>query len=56
MTESSGGQLLYQLRRPWADGSVALLLEPLEFLERLAILVLASGLLDSAARRRLVMA
>jgi len=39
LTETSGGQLLYQLRRPWADGSVALLLTPLELLERLAALV-----------------
>ena len=39
LTETSGGQLLYQLRRPWADGSVALLLTPLERLERLAALV-----------------
>jgi hypothetical protein len=29
LTESSGGQLLYQFRRPWSDGSTALLLEPL---------------------------
>jgi hypothetical protein len=39
LTESSGGQLLYQFRRPWRDGSTALLLEPLELLERLAALV-----------------
>jgi Putative transposase len=39
LTESSGGQLLYQFRRPWSDGSTALLLEPLELLERLAALV-----------------
>jgi Putative transposase len=38
-TESTGGQLLYQFRRPWRDGSTALLLEPLELLERLAALV-----------------
>lgn len=30
LTETAGGQLLYQLRRPWADDSIALLLEPLE--------------------------
>jgi len=34
VTETSGGQLLYQRRRPWADGSVALLLEPLELSTR----------------------
>jgi hypothetical protein len=39
LTESSGGQLLYPLRRPWSDGSTALLLDPLELLERLAALV-----------------
>ena len=30
LTESTGGQLLYQFRRPWSDGSTALLLDPLE--------------------------
>jgi Putative transposase len=39
LTESTGGQLLYQFRRAWSDGSTALLLEPLELLERLAALV-----------------
>jgi Putative transposase len=39
LTESSGGQLLYQFRRPWRDGSTALVLEPLELLKRLAALV-----------------
>jgi hypothetical protein len=39
LTESSGGQLLYQFRRPWSDGSIALLLDPAELLERLAVLV-----------------
>jgi hypothetical protein len=39
LTESSGGQLLYEFRRPWSDGSTALLLDPLELLERLAALV-----------------
>jgi hypothetical protein len=39
LTESTDGQLVYQFRRPWRDGSTALLLEPLELLERLAALV-----------------
>ena len=39
LTESPGGQLLYQFRRPWRDGSTALLLDPLELLGRLAALV-----------------
>jgi hypothetical protein len=43
LTESTGGQLLYQFRRPWRDGSTALLLDPLELLERLAALVPPPG-------------
>jgi hypothetical protein len=39
VTESTGGQLLYHFRRAWSDGSTALLLDPLELLERLAALV-----------------
>jgi Putative transposase len=39
LTESTGGQLLYHFRRAWSDGSTALLLDPLELLERLAALV-----------------
>jgi len=39
LTETTGGQLLYQRRRPWRDASTALLLDPLELLERLAALV-----------------
>lgn len=39
LTETSGGQLLYQFRRPWTDGTTHLLLTPLELLERLAALV-----------------
>jgi Putative transposase len=39
LTESTGGQLLYHFRRPWRDGSTALLLDPLELLARLAALV-----------------
>ena len=39
LTESTGGQLLYQFKRPWRDGSTALLMDPLELLERLAVLV-----------------
>jgi hypothetical protein len=39
LTESPGGQLRYQFRRAWHDGSTARLLDPLELLERLAALV-----------------
>jgi hypothetical protein len=31
--------LLYQFRRPWSDGSTALLLDPVKLLERLAALL-----------------
>jgi hypothetical protein len=34
-----GDQLLYAFRQPWSDGSTALLVDPLELLERLAALV-----------------
>ena len=37
--QSTSWRLLYQFRRPWRDGSTALLLEPVELLERLAALV-----------------
>jgi hypothetical protein len=39
LAQTSGGQLLYELGRPRADGSTHLLLEPLELLDRLAALV-----------------
>jgi hypothetical protein len=39
LTENPGGPRLSHVRRPWSDGSTALLLEPLELLERLAALV-----------------
>jgi hypothetical protein len=39
LTESTSGLPLYHFRRPWRDGSTALLLDPLELLERLAALV-----------------
>jgi Putative transposase len=39
LTASTGGPLLYQFRRAWSDGSTALLVDPLELLERLAALV-----------------
>ncbi|HEV8306094.1 MAG TPA: transposase [Methylomirabilota bacterium] len=39
LADSTGGQLLYHFRRPWHDGSTALLLEPQELPERLAALV-----------------
>jgi hypothetical protein len=60
LTESPGGQLLYHFRRPWRDGSTALLLDPLELLEWLAALVPPPrrlllgyhGLLAPGARRR----
>jgi len=38
LTESSHGQLLYELAHPRADGATHLLLDPLELLEKLAVL------------------
>ena len=35
LTETPGGQLPYEFRRPWADGPITLLLTPLERLVRL---------------------
>jgi len=39
LAESSGGQLLYQLAHPRADGATHLLLDPLELIEKLCVLV-----------------
>lgn len=39
MTESSGGQLLYELPHPRRDGSTHLLLDPLELIEKLSVLI-----------------
>jgi hypothetical protein len=39
LSESSHGQLLYELAHPRADGSTHLLLDPLELLEKLSVLV-----------------
>ena len=40
LTESSGGQLLYELPHPRRDGSTHLLLDPLELIEKLSVLIL----------------
>jgi hypothetical protein len=39
LSESSHGQLLYELAHPRADGSTHLLLDPLELIEKLCVLV-----------------
>jgi hypothetical protein len=39
LTESSHGQLLFELPHPRADGATHLLLDPLELIEKLAILI-----------------
>ena len=39
LSESSGGQRLYQLAPPRADGATHLLLDPLELIEKLCVLV-----------------
>jgi Putative transposase len=41
LTESSHGQLLYELPHPRRDGSTHLLLDPLELIEKLSVLVAA---------------
>jgi len=39
LTESSAGQVLYELAHPRADGATHLLLDPLELIEKLGVLV-----------------
>ncbi|MBI4634709.1 MAG: transposase [Candidatus Rokubacteria bacterium] len=39
LTESSGGQLLYELPHPRRDGSTPLALDPLELIEKLSVLI-----------------
>jgi hypothetical protein len=39
LTESSGGQLLFELPPPRRDGSTHLLLDPLELIEKLSVLI-----------------
>ena len=39
LTDSSGGQLLYELPHPRRDGSTHLLLDPLELIEKLSVLI-----------------
>jgi hypothetical protein len=39
VTESSRGQLLYELPHPRRDGSTHLLLDPLELIEKLTVLI-----------------
>jgi hypothetical protein len=39
LTESSGGQLLYELPHARRDGSTHLLLDPLELIEKLSVLI-----------------
>ena len=34
--ERSDGQLVYELKRPWRDGTTGFLFRPLEFLEKVA--------------------
>ena len=37
--ELPDGRILYQLRRPWSDGTTSILFEPMDFMARLAALV-----------------
>ncbi len=39
LSEENGGDLRYQLKTPWQDGTVAIKLSPLELLEKLSALV-----------------
>ena len=39
LTETAGGDLSYSLKRPWSDGSTAILLSPGELLEKLCALI-----------------
>ncbi len=43
LEELSDGRVQYQLRRPWSDGTTAIVYEPLELLERLVALVPPPG-------------
>jgi Putative transposase/Transposase zinc-binding domain len=60
LTESSGGQLLYELLHPRRDGATHLVLDPLELIEKLSVLIPAPrfhllrfhALLASHAARR----
>ena len=38
-TDSSGGQLLYELPHPRRDGATHLLFDPLELIEKLSVLI-----------------
>ncbi len=48
--ESSQGQLVYALPHPRRDGSTHLLLDPLELIEKLAVLMPEWGLLKAGPR------
>jgi len=39
LTESSHGQLVFELAHPRADGTTHLLLDPLELIEKLSVLI-----------------
>jgi hypothetical protein len=43
LEELADGRVQYQLRRPWSDGTVAIVYEPLELMERLVALVWPPG-------------
>jgi len=43
LEELSDGRVRYELRRPWSDGTTAIIYEPLELLERLVALVPPPG-------------
>jgi hypothetical protein len=39
LRETPDGKVVYELKRPWSDGTTHLVFEPIEFLERLSALV-----------------
>jgi hypothetical protein len=39
LSQASNGDIIYKLKKPWTDGTTAVIFSPLEFLEKLASLV-----------------
>src|SRR5207244_8139039 len=60
LSELPDGRLLYRLKRPWRDGTTAVIFEPQDFIAKLAVLVPAPrahltryhGVLGPCAARR----
>jgi hypothetical protein len=60
LTQRADGRLSYRLKTPWRDGTIHVIFEPQELMEKLAVLVPAPrlnltrfhGILAPAAKRR----